>query len=178
MSIEIEKKVSEILQNAGIEYRAANRGLKQNALNGKHEMDAWKCTFSKPGYSEDFDFYTGSGLRHAATANDKQHAAGFFPGLTENDKKGLTSYGKRFLQKVEDLRKPKPPCAASVLHSLILDSSAACQSFDSWCSEFGKDSDSRTAYKTHEACQQNADKLSRVIPQAVQSALTEALQDY
>lgn len=74
--------------------------------------------------------------------------------------------------------KPQAPDAATVLHSLILDSSAVGQSFDSWCSEFGLDSNSRKAYGIYEACQKNADKLSRIMSAALIAELSELLQDF
>lgn len=181
MSIEIENAVSEILKNAGILYSATNRGVKKNALGGTHLMDQWACEFtnaSRPNEPEEFDFYTGIGHRAPATKDQKIRASYEFQGLNENDKKGLTSYGKRYLARVEEMRKPVAPHAASALYSLLLDASAVGQSFDSWCSELGYDSDSRKAYATYEACQNNADKLNRVIPAAIRSALSDALQDY
>lgn len=183
MSKDIESTVNAILEAANITYSAVHRGLKANPFGEKtgYSMDRWSCEFtnaSKPNEPEEFDYFTGLGHRAPAKAHTKSRAAMYFQGLTENDKKGLTSYGKRYLAKVEELRKPVTPCAAGVLHSLILDSSACEQSFESWCNDLGYDSDSRKAYATYEACQKNADKLARVIPRSVREQLQEALQDY
>lgn len=181
MSKEIENAVDDILQNAGIAYTVGYRGVKKNAFGGTHSMDQWSIEFTsekKPNEPEEFDFFTGFGHRAPANHSDKIRASYGFQGLTEKDKKGLTMYGRHYLARVEEMRKPVAPSAASVLYSLLLDASAVGQSFESWCSEFGYDSDSRKAYAIYEACQKNADKLNRVIPHAVQSALSEALQDY
>lgn len=74
--------------------------------------------------------------------------------------------------------RPVAPHAADVLQSLILDSSAVGQSFDSWCNEFGYDSDSRKAEATYRACQESADKLARVLDHKARKELAELLQDY
>ena len=181
MNMEIENVVSDILKNAGITYTVVNRGVKKNAFSDNRSMDQWSAEFtsaSKPNEPEEFEFFTGTGLRAPATKDQKLHVSYEFQGITEKDKQGATVYGRRYLARVEELRKPVAPSAAIVLHSLLLDSSAVGQSFESWCSDFGYDSDSRKAYRIYEACQKNADKLTRVIPHTVRSALSEALQDY
>ena len=181
MTIEIENVVSDILKNAGITYTVVNRGVKKDAFRDNHSMDQWSAEFtnaSKPNESEEFEFFVGIGLRAPATKDQKLRVSYEFQGITEKDKQGVTAYGRRYLARVEEMRKPVAPSAASVLHSLLLDSSAVGQSFGSWCSDFGYDSDSRKAYGIYEACQKNADKLIRVIPHAVRSALSEALQGY
>ena len=179
MTKEIEQTVDVILQTAGITYSVVSRGVKSGALGGKTDMDMWACTFisAKRTKSEEFDFYTGLGLRAPATAIERWKVSGF-DGLTEKDKKGLTSYGRRYLAEVEKYRKPLAPCAASVLHSLVLDSDSIGQSFSNWCSDFGYDTDSRKASTIYEACQANADKLSRVFDHSTINQLREALQDY
>jgi hypothetical protein len=75
------------------------------------------------------------------------------------------------------LRAVAPP-AASVLYCLLLDSSAVGQSFESWASEYGYDTDSRKAEQTYRDCQQIANKLARVIPAAVRAELAALLEDY
>jgi hypothetical protein len=73
--------------------------------------------------------------------------------------------------------KPFRPSLSSVLYSLVLDSSACDQSFDSWCSDFDYDTDSRKALETYLACQESVNKLRRVgicIPEN----LREFFRDY
>jgi hypothetical protein len=114
------------------------------------EHDAWYVTLSRAGHSEDFNYRTGLGLRQYAT--------------------GPKNPRRR--------PRPVPPSAADVLHSLILESSAADQTFESWCDEFGYDSDSRKAEATYRACLANADKLARVLDRQAREELAELLQDY
>lgn len=178
MSDEIRESVRRILVEADISFSATYRGEKKNAFGEGRTMDKWDCEFSRGGVHREFDFYTGIGLRAEPTAANRQTARFQLPGLTENDIQRRTLYGRRYLQLVESMRKPQAPHAAGVLHSLILDSSAAGQSFESWCDEYGYDSDSRKAEATYRACQKNADDLRAVIPMDVLTALETALQDY
>lgn len=185
MSQEIKNAVAAILENAGdgerrVVFTATPMGEKKNAFSEGVTMDRWLCTFTRTNgtRSEEFEFFTGIGLRAPATQIAKMQAKYDYPGLTENDIKRGTSYGRRYLARVEELRKPQAPHAADVLHSLILDSSAVGQSFDSWCADLGYDSDSRKAEKTYRACQENADKLARIFDRADIAALETAFQDY
>lgn len=179
MSTEIKSTVAAVLTANGITFAATYVGLQPAALGGEYPMDSWVCTLTNAkGATERFDFFTGLGLRAAPTLQQQREAALGFQGLTAKDMQGLTSYGKRYLSKVESLRKPAAPHPAEVLHSIILDSSANDQSFARWCDDYGYDEDSRKAYATYEACQKNADKLARVVPHGAVEALREALQDY
>lgn len=156
MSDAICTQVTEILAHAGVTYAAEYRGEKRNALGGNTPMDQWTCVFTRiEGRAQivEFDYFTGLGHRKAPA--------------------GVT----RAFDKVR-LAKPRAPHPAGVLHSLILDSSAADQSFESWCGDFGYDTDSRKAFATYEACQQNADKLRGFFTRETLESLTSALQDY
>ena len=138
------------------------------------DCDGWRFTMK----NQSFEYRTGLGHREDVTADTKKRAAFEFPGLTEKDKAGQTMYGRRYLQRVQELRKPKIPPIAGVLYSLILDGSACSESFESWCMELGYDSDSRKALATYMACQENSDKLRKVFSQAQIAHIQELLQDY
>lgn len=159
MSNDARTAVDKILRDAGAKYSVKYRGERDNPLgnNPPHLMDAWECAFDK----ESFKFFTGLGLRAEARC------------LGKRPKPGTQAW-----EKLERTRKPVPPHAADVLYCLLLDSDASTQSFESWCSELGYDSDSRKALVTYEACQRNADKLARVLSRATLDELQTALQDY
>lgn len=182
MSDEARAKVETILKNAEVTFSAIYLGERQKGFNGEPwQHDAYSCAFTiRDGTAghEEFDYFMGIGNRAKATERDKQQAKYDFPGVTQNDITQRTQYGRRYLAAVEKLRKPKAPHPADVLCSLILDSSAAEQTFESWCSDFGYDTDSRKALNTYEACQQNTDKLRRIFTHAQIEALRDALQDY
>jgi hypothetical protein len=185
MSQEIDTTVDALLASYGVTYSAVYVGVEANALGGSSEMDHWKVNFTKNAYQglhkqahQEFDFYTGLGNRAPSDAVAKQQATWGYQGLTANDKKGLTSYGRRYLADVEKLRKPITPTAASVLHCLVLDAQAANSTFRNWCDDFGYDDDSISARNTYDACQKTADQLRRVFSHAQIAELEEALQDY
>jgi len=180
MSIEIETNVHNILRAANVNAKSVYLGLRNDALGGNRPMDAWIVTFHNETSkrTEDFDFFTGIGLRAKPSEIDKRNARFDLPGLTARDLTERTIYGKRYYAKLETLRKPSAPEPASVLHSLLLDSAACDQSFSNWCADLGYDEDSRKAYATYEACQKNADKLARVLDSKTRDALRDALQAY
>lgn len=181
MSKEIETTVDALLASFGITYTALYMGVAKDALGGNTEMDRWSVAFTKGDGREayeEFDYYTGMGHRAPATADDKKRAAWGYQGLTENDKKGLTSYGRRYLADVEKLRKPVSPAAAGVLYCLFMDIETSTTTFRNWCNEFGYDDDSIKARNTYDACQGNSDKLMRIFNHQQIAQLREALQDY
>lgn len=79
-------------------------------------------------------------------------------------------------QKIYQNERPKTPSLKDVLYSLVMDSDACEMPFDSWCSNFGYNTDSRKALETYLACQENTLKLRNA--KIDLSAIREALQDY
>lgn len=74
--------------------------------------------------------------------------------------------------------KPVTPCAADVLHNLILDSSALDTSFDYWCSDYGYDTDSISAFNTYQTCCKIAKELRQVFTHTQIETLRGLLEDY
>jgi hypothetical protein len=72
---------------------------------------------------------------------------------------------------------PAPPIA-DILYSLLMDGDAADETFDDWCSNYGYDTDSRSAEATYNACRDTGRQLQRMFTRAELSALREAFQDY
>jgi hypothetical protein len=171
MSKEIEDQVDLILKNCEVTYLATHAG--QRKRDG-WDCDAWLVSFTlRDGRAEheEFDYFTGLGHRKP---DDSAMAKMSAQSLRNVSKRMIAweDHYKRFPGKVVR------PHAAGVLHSLLLDADAAEQSFASWCSELGYDTDSRKALATYEACQANSDKLCRVFDRVAREALREALQDY
>ena len=138
------------------------------------ECDSWRFTMK----NQSFEYFTGLGQREDVTADTKKRAAYEFTGLTEKDAAGQTPYGRRYLQRVQELREPQIPPIAGPLNSLILDGDACSASFASWCDSYGFDVDSRKALDTYMTCQENSDKLRKVFNQAQIAHIQELLQDY
>jgi len=177
---EADKAVAEYLASIDVSYSVHNLGVRDDPWgDGKTRIvDAWACTFTRGKINERFDFFTGIGNRAPATSKQRVHASMGFPGLTLNDKKGLTSYGRRYLEKVESMRTPQAPTSATVLHSLLLDSLACGQSFESWAGDLGYDTDSRKAFDTYQACMRIGERIARIITPAQREHLDTLLQDY
>lgn len=73
--------------------------------------------------------------------------------------------------------KPITPTAASVLYSLVSDSSAADESFADWCDEYGYSSDSIKTFDTYRACCENTKRLRKVFTHAQLAELGDVLRD-
>ena len=150
MSKETETAVAEYLTAQGITFKSDYIGQRKR---DNWDCDAWICGLYKGRAAECFEYFTGLGHRTPA----------------------------RFVRP-DDTRiyaaKPVAPPAAGVLYSLILDSSAVGQSFESWAPEYGYDTDSRKAEQIYRDCQRNTDKLRRILTRADLEALRMLLQDY
>lgn len=181
MSNEARTQVEKILANTGVKFSAIHTGQRKR---DNWDCDAWVCKFERAqaivsafapraggatAHSETFDYFTGLGNRKPMPWN--VGAPGYDCG--PKPRPGTMLYAQWM-----ESAKPQTPHPADVLHSLIADSSATGQSFADWCSDFGYDTDSRKAFATYEACQQNADKLARLFDRVAREALIEALQDY
>lgn len=73
---------------------------------------------------------------------------------------------------------PKKPKVADVLHSLIMDSSAADENFHDWCANYGYSDDSIKAMNTYKACLEIAVALRKHFSPDTLRQVRELLQDY
>lgn len=159
MSDSIRQSVSEYLQSIGVKV-SFNYVGERTRDNWKH--DKWVITFTSGKGSADFEYCTGLGHREQLTAQARTRIKWDFPGLTDRDIKARTSWGLRYLAAVEASRKPQAPDAASVLHSIILDSEAEFMNFEEWSETFGYSSDSIKAEFIFNACRKNAREMRAV----------------
>lgn len=74
--------------------------------------------------------------------------------------------------------KPRKPKVADVLHSLILDASAADENFHDWCANYGYSDDSIKAMNTYRACLEVAVALRKHFSPDTLRTVRELLQDY
>lgn len=74
--------------------------------------------------------------------------------------------------------RPKKPKVADVLHSLIMDASAADANFHDWCANFGYSDDSIKAMNTYKACLDVAVALRKHFSADTLHQARELLQDY
>jgi hypothetical protein len=70
------------------------------------------------------------------------------------------------------------PTIADLVSSLMLDASCGEISFEDFCSDFGYDSDSRSAERTHRACKRTHEALSRLMSDAERTDLNDACSDF
>ena len=70
------------------------------------------------------------------------------------------------------------PSLVDVMHSLVMDSSCDLDSFESFCSDFGYDTDSRSAKKTYKACRNIKLKMLSMFSAAELEELQTLFQDY
>jgi len=84
----------------------------------------------------------------------------------------------RYRNFLERAAKPFAPFAASVLYSLVMDSSARHESFRDWCANYDYNSDSIKAMGIYNACCENAERLERVFTRENIAHIETLLQDY
>lgn len=145
-----QKAIDAFLKENNITY--AGRYVGETVRDNNWQCDAWRASFAAGKSRFDTDYYTG--LRHRKKGKEYVSA-----GLKTPDK-------------------PIAPCAADVLYNLILDSSALDTSFDYWCSDYGYDTDSISAFNTYQACCKIAKDLHRVFTRAQIETLRGLLEDY
>lgn len=149
---ETEAGILAILESAHIYTVAQSAGV--GLVRDGWQCDGWQFTFE-------------SGNKRARNAVSEPFW--FFTGI-----------GHRFPEKQTRLVSPSPtlPHVASVLHSLILDSQAARESFPDWCANFGFSDDSINALETYRACIKTAEKLARVFPRELLASIESNLSEY
>lgn len=147
---ETQKAVDAYLESEKINY--AVRYVGETVRDNNWQCDAWRVSFALGKSRFETDYFTGLGHR----------------------KKGKFYHNAGFTV----LDKPVQPCATNVLYSLIQDSSAIDTSFDYWCSGYGYDSDSISAFNTYQACCKIAKELRQVFNHAQIETLRGMLEDY
>lgn len=157
---DIEAAITALLAEARIEYGAAlvQRGYNRDGW----ECDWWRVQFTRSGNKTfGLDFYAGTGHREPAKLYGQRPAT-----------RGTLAW-----QEIEDRRRPIPPKAASVLHSVCMDDPRGAD-FEDWCGEFGMDTDSRKALATYEQCQRQAKEARRFFGSELLDRIAATVADY
>lgn len=144
-----------------VEFSA--RYVGETVRDNDWQCDAWRVKFTRGPKSFETDYYTGLGHR---VCKLKPHSWDNVQSPRE-----LARWKKANA-------KPVTPHVAGVLHSLTLDASAAHESFADWCSNFGFNEDSISAFDTYRACCDTAKQLAQVFNAQELAAITELLQEY
>ena len=163
-------EVADYLKSQGINYSV--QLVESDYKKGLWICDKFNVTFSTNNNSKSFDFHTGLGHRiEKVPANIKE----------KRERLNM----ERLCFRVETVKHGRTawefcvsPMAASVLYSLILDSTAKEQCFDDWCDDFGYNSDSIHYFNLYRECCANADKLRKVFTSKQINKLKKLLEDY
>ena len=158
----IETAIAEYLKAQGVTFLAVG-GVASN--RDGWECDAWLCKFQRQGKEMFSDFYTGIGHRESKIKMPADIA------LLRPNILMRVQWEKANLKAVA-------PNAATVLHSLLLDSSGAEQNFLDWCGDYGYDSDSMKAHKIYTDCCEQLQKVRAFFTNEERQAMQEILQDY
>ena len=156
---ELEQDVETyVTQKCGVSFEVFFTG---EQVRDDWQCDGWRFCLKKGKQVESFEYFTGTGHRETV----RGFVAAGMPGA------------KRVNGHWQAQRQQKP-ALVGLLHSIVLDSGAARQTFAEWCADFGYDTDSRKALATYEACQICAEKLGRMLTHAQIVHIAEMLQDY
>ena len=122
------------------------------------EVDQWRVKITGPAGFHCLDYFTGMGLRA----------------------KTYSGFGRKYdaMRKKHYDDKPQKPKVADVMHSLIMDASAADQNFNEWCANYGYSDDSIKAMNIYKQCLETAQALHKHLGRTTVARLRELLEDY
>ena len=172
---DIRNEVLRKLADSGVTYEA--RFVPQSLSRNRQEKTRtlnWFADFKRAGKPiMSVEFMQGIGHilgYHAMPRNTNDTRAAEY----EASEKGV--YAPR---RYSDMAKRLPgPHAADVLHSIVLDHSAADQSFEDWAADYGYNADSRSAEATYYACVKQSRKARAFFGPALLAEFATILQDY
>ena len=161
---EQQTTVNAFLMENNITYNIHYIG--ETVRDNEWQCDAWCVSFAAGKSRFETDYYTGLGHRKPVKGAENRIESKY-----PKSSIGYAAWQKAYV-------KPIAPCAADVLYSLVLDSSAIDTSFDYWCSDYGYDADSISALNTYQACCKIAKELRSVFTHAQVETLRGLLEDY
>lgn len=166
MSLETRLAIVETCK--GITYQTIHHGLQKNGESWEHD----KFTVIFGGIA--FDYSQGVGHSCLIYTKSAKYGSEKIKGLTfkrDSEKAGYTVFS-------DSSRYIKRPHLADFLYSVLMDSSLAGESFSDFCANCGYDTDSRKALEIYLKCQENGEKLRKVLTNSKWQQCQEILQDY
>lgn len=163
--------VAKFLEDNNIVYKSVY--LLDCSKDSEWQHDLFNVSLIKGSKLINTEFKTGLGHRvlKAKRGTVTSLAAKYSKELKKaNIEKGL--------HKVEGACFAVSPSAASVLHSLLLDSDCGHELFEDFCDNFGYDQDSIKSLEIYKACQKIAKQLNSLFTQKQIEDLRELLEDY
>lgn len=158
---EHEIAVNDYLKTLGVSYYAQCLG---ETKRNEWVCDEWRITLERGNKKESFEYFTGTGHRVSKVT---------MPDIIRKSPRSVATASW-----IKENVKPHTPQVAGVIYAMLMDTSAAEQSFANWCADFGYDTDSRKAFSVYEACQKNADKLFKLFTLVERDHLSKLLEDY
>lgn len=160
----IETAITDYLKAQGITF-VASGGIATKLEDW--DCDLWTCVFNRAGKNPLITNYH-TGVSHRV--------------LTKVGEIEVKRAGKASAAYIQHLKAKNSvavaPHVAGVLHSLLLDSDSAEQSFHDWCDCFGYDKDSIKAQSTYNACCDILTKMRSFFTGTERTTMQEILQDY
>jgi hypothetical protein len=187
MTDEQKQALAATIEGLGLTYSA--RFVPQSQSRNKDEKDPclnWVVTLGRGRQQIETDYMQGiahlPGYCHSSAnklieAEAIHRAAETGKWNPKHDKAGLRA-GASWAQM--SLEKPIPvPALDAVLYCLVMDANVLNSAgFEDWASEYGYDTDSRSAEATYRGCLEIALKLQAMLGAAGMAKLAEAFQDY
>lgn len=178
MTTQLEDAIA-ALPEGTIKYEATfipqskSRNAKKPAKGDKIARTDLSLNWTLTINGETFDYTAGVGH----ISNDEIRRAAMKDGWTVNEDESIRSWceGKwlslkgsaigpiAFGMMAEPNHKQTPPSLADVLYAVLSDSGALDETFEEWASNFGYDTDSRSAEKIYNQCREGGLKLIRAI---------------
>lgn len=191
MTTETHTELRAYVDSLGLTYSA--RFIPQSASRNRDEKDKslnWSVTLEKGRDKLTTDYMQGIG--HVPGRRDLPRTMYYEDLRNEYDNVSETGkypvdpiqvhkheHGTRLDVRPFYKREVLPaPDVLDILYSLIADSSAADQTFEDWCADYGYDEDSRKAEATYRACVDIGVRLRRLLGADVLARLSELFQDY
>ncbi len=139
----------------------------------------WSVTLHKDGRTVLTTLYS-AGVAHCPSYNSQaEQTLDYVEAITFETEHGKQARMMASIGRGGFHGKPILPDTASVIHGLLLDASAIDHpTFESWASDFGYDSDSRSAERTYRACLEIGLALRAAIGDKGLQQLRDAAQDY
>ena len=178
-----KEQIEAAIKDLGLtfEFEFVPFNMSRNKDNKSPSLN-WIVTLKRGNSSMSFDYSAGCG--HCPGSLKKQRDISNHEAKQMVNKECETGFACIYLVTSGNIyfrtpRRPILPDTADIISSIVLDASVLDSgSFEEWASEFGYDTDSRSAEVTYNASLQQALQLRRLVGDSGLRTLQEASQDY
>lgn len=147
MTTSIQDRIDALKNNPQLKIELIRQPIKPKSDEWRDTAHEWLVIF--PG-GISTKYYTGLGHR----TEKKQATFGSDRGEYQRlSRASINDLGLKALLRLSTANKPE---LEDILHSMAMDGTAADESFQDWCDNFGYDTDSLKAFNTYQACMASA----------------------